>query len=75
MGEHKHNPTAIAAKDGKLPPKQKKNMSKREERALLYNMINAMMYEKTGIGFDANGSVVIRNPYGGSVKIDDTQGM
>ena len=24
MGQHKHNPTAIAAKRGKLPPKQPK---------------------------------------------------
>lgn len=24
MGEHKHNPTAIAAKNGELPPKKKK---------------------------------------------------
>ncbi len=69
MGEHKHNPTAIAAKDGKLPPKQKNNMSKREERVLLYNMINAMMYEKTGIGFDADGNVAVRNSYGGCVKV------
>ena len=23
MGEHKHNPTAIAAKKGELPPKKK----------------------------------------------------
>lgn len=29
MGQHKHNPTAIAAKNGKLPPK-KKSLSKRE---------------------------------------------
>lgn len=24
MGQHKHNPTAIAAKEGKLPPKRPK---------------------------------------------------
>lgn len=29
MGEHKYNPTAIAAKKGELPPKKKK-LSKRE---------------------------------------------
>lgn len=29
MGEHKHNPTVIAAREGKLPPK-KKPISKRE---------------------------------------------
>lgn len=35
MGQHKHNPTAIAAKNGELPPKPKK-MGKREaERWLM----------------------------------------
>lgn len=34
MGEHKHNPTAIAAREGKLPPKKKK-MSKRERERLV----------------------------------------
>lgn len=75
MGQHKHNPTAIAAKEGKLPPKQKSNMSKREERYFLYSMINAAMYEKTGIGLAPDGGIVIRNPYGGSVKIGGKQGM
>ena len=44
MGEHKHNPTAIAAKNGELPAKPKK-MSKREMDA----MIMAMIQEKTRI--------------------------
>ena len=44
MGEHKHNPTAIAAKNGELPQKPKK-MSKREMDAI----IMAMIQEKTGI--------------------------
>lgn len=35
MGEHKHNPTAIAAREGKLPPK-KKPISKRERDCLIY---------------------------------------
>lgn len=34
MGEHKHNPTAIAAREGKLPPK-KKPISKREREHLV----------------------------------------
>ena len=34
VGQHKHNPTAIAAKEGKLPPKPAK-MSKAEREALL----------------------------------------
>lgn len=38
MGEHKHNPTAIAAKKGELPPK-KKPMSKREVDRLLRKRI------------------------------------
>ena len=44
MGEHKHNPTAIAAKNGELPAKPKK-MSKRE----MDNMLMAMIQEKTRI--------------------------
>lgn len=35
MGQHKHNQTAIDAKDGKLPPKPKKP-SKRETERWLY---------------------------------------
>ena len=34
MGEHKHNPTAIAAKNGELPPKNPK-LSKRQQEALM----------------------------------------
>ena len=44
MGEHKHNPTAIAAKNGELPAKPKK-ISKREMGAMIMTMIQ----EKTGI--------------------------
>lgn len=38
MGEHKHNPTAIAVKNGKLPPK-KKPMGTAESRAWVYTCI------------------------------------
>lgn len=38
MGEHKHNPTAIAAKNGELPPK-KKPMGTAESRAWMYTWI------------------------------------
>lgn len=38
MGQHKHNPTAIAAKNGELPPKPKK-MGKRERERLLMREI------------------------------------
>lgn len=34
MGEHKYNPTSIAAREGKLPPKKKK-LSKRERERLV----------------------------------------
>lgn len=44
MGQHKYNPTAIAAKNGELPPKPQK-MSKREYEALL----TAKIREVTGI--------------------------
>ena len=43
MGHHKHNPTAIAAKNGELPPKPKK-MGKREAERLLMREIE----RKTG---------------------------
>lgn len=29
MSEHKYNPTAIAAKNGELPPKERPKLSKR----------------------------------------------
>ena len=38
MGEHKHNPTAIAAKNGELPPKKLK-MSKRKLDVLMRKKI------------------------------------
>lgn len=38
MGHHKHNPAAIAAKNGELPPKPKK-MGKRERERLLIREI------------------------------------
>ena len=34
MGEHKHNPTAIAAKNGKIPPIVKPVYNKETERKL-----------------------------------------
>ena len=38
MGQHKHNPTAILAKEGKLPPKEPK-MGKPERRRFLREMM------------------------------------
>ena len=44
MGQHKHNPTAIAAAKGELPPKPKK-MSKRESERLLYAKCAEILYK------------------------------
>ena len=36
MGQHKHNPTAIAAKNGELPPKKREpQLTKRQTERLL----------------------------------------
>ena len=43
MGQHKYNPTAIAAANGELPPKPKK-MSKRESERLLYAKCAEILY-------------------------------
>ena len=45
MGQHKFNPTAVAAKNGELPPKPPK-MSKREREAALYAAMGKAMHEK-----------------------------
>ena len=47
MGQHKHNPTAISAKNGELPPKQKK-MGKRERDRLLYAKCQEIVYRSLG---------------------------
>ena len=39
MGQHKHNPTAIAAKNGELPPKEQPKLSKKQMDALVYKHI------------------------------------
>lgn len=44
MGQHKHNPTAIAAKNGELPPKPKQ-MSKREAERLMYAKCQEILYK------------------------------
>lgn len=41
MGQHKYNPTAQAAKEGKLPPKPEK-ISKREQERQMYRIIRKM---------------------------------
>lgn len=44
MGQHKHNPTAIAAKNGELQPKPKP-MSKRERERMLYAKCQEIIYK------------------------------
>ena len=44
MGEHKYNQTAIAAKEGKLPPKKKKK-DKREVDRVLYAKCQEIIYK------------------------------
>lgn len=39
MGEHKYNPTAIATKNGELPPKEQPKLSKRQADALMRKRI------------------------------------
>ena len=39
MGEHKYNPTAIAAKNGKLPTKEPPKLSKKQADALMRKRI------------------------------------
>ena len=39
MGEHKYNPTAIATKNGELPPKERPKLSKRQADALMRKRI------------------------------------
>lgn len=48
MGQHKYNPTAIAAKEGKLPPKEKK-LNKRERDILLYNAVENVVRKVVGV--------------------------
>ena len=44
MGQHKHNPTAIAAKNGELPPKPEK-LSKREMDRIMYAKCQEILYK------------------------------
>ena len=43
MGEHHHNPTAIAAKNGELPPKSPRKSKKEMERELKTLVMTAIM--------------------------------
>lgn len=45
MGQHKYNPTAIAAKNGEIPPKPKPP-SKREREVMAYAAFQDAMHDK-----------------------------
>lgn len=60
MGEHKHNPNCIKAKNGELPPKPPKR-SKREVERELYSLVKSKLDEKTG----GLVSLLINAPYDG----------
>ena len=45
MGQHKYNPTAIAAKNGEIPPKPKP-LSKIEREAMIYAAFQCAMHDK-----------------------------
>lgn len=49
MGQHKHNPTAIAAKNKEIPPKEQKNgLSRREYKKALRELIKSKVNEIAG---------------------------
>lgn len=49
MGQHKYNPLAIAAKEGKIPAKEKpKKMSKIERNTILQNAVEDAMRKVVG---------------------------
>jgi hypothetical protein len=62
MGAHKYNPTAIAAKNGELPPKPPKKSKKELEREM-YAMVKQAMIEKVP-GTAEIMSVLGDMPYG-----------
>ena len=61
MGQHKHNPTAIAAANSMLPPKPNK-LDKRKSKRFLESMILAEIYNRTGMMPSPNGEIMIQNP-------------
>ena len=61
MGQHKHNPTAIAAKEGKLPPKPQKKSKRQREAELRIAALAAL--EKNVPGTAAIMGM-IGGPYG-----------
>ena len=63
MGQHKYNPTAIAAKNGEIPPKPKPP-SKREREAMVYSAFQYTMHKRGLLTpFDMNTLLGIDNSY------------
>ena len=59
MGQHKHNETAIAAKEGLLPPKEKR-MTKAETKRYLQGLVYEHMRQKSpaiAMVMDENGQL------------------
>lgn len=52
MGQHKHNPVAIAAAHGKLPPK-KRGLSKRERDSRIHAFVRRRLAEMALRGIQA----------------------
>ena len=64
MGQHKYNPTAIAAKNGELPEKPKRP-SKREREAEAYAALRMALHKKGLLtSFDLVNLLGIDNCYG-----------
>ena len=61
MGQHKHNPTAIAAKEGKLPPKPHKKSKRQREAELRIAALAALEKHAPGT---ARIMGMIGGPYG-----------
>ena len=63
MGQHKHNPTAIAAARGELPPKPQKKSKRQSDMEMRMAVLAAM--EKHAPGTAAIMGM-IGGPYGGT---------
>jgi hypothetical protein len=66
MGQHKYNPTAIAAKNGELDPKLRR-MGKRERDRLIQAMITSAMLDKTGLAPSSDGGILVKDPTTGYI--------
>lgn len=64
MGQHKHNPTAIAAKNGELPPKKGHPDKRAVERAIINGLSTGMasMFGMSSYDPDPYSTYQIMNP-------------